>query len=393
MEALADLLIDAVGSEVRELALDVLRDLGPAAPEAHLQSYVDELLRCTALQSANSDPARPRFHWSLYPGARAGLDNPDTRYRFTPLSAERSYRITGRRNSSTDVSFQLFDSWQGDGAIGEQLAFLPADDLVIDEDGRFTITLDAEPAGDRPCHVQLPPTSAQLTVRDTLADWRLVPMELAIDVVGTDGARTTADPVPTPDPVPVDELVELTRRRMLEQTAFWPPIVDAFRLLAPNSVGSPNPTPGGLANQYSAPGRFDVGDDDALVIRLGTGDARYVGIQLGSLQFISIEPWARQSSINPSQAVASPDGLVTFVISRRDPGVANWLDPGDHEAGIIFMRWQAMGGELPPEHHPTAEVVAFDRLDEVLDGETRVGTTERTRQLELRRSTAVPPRR
>ena len=88
VEALADRLIEAVGSEVRNEALVVLRELGPAAPEAHLQGYVDELLRCTALQSANSDPSRPRFHWSLYPGARAGLDNPDTRYRFTPLSAE-----------------------------------------------------------------------------------------------------------------------------------------------------------------------------------------------------------------------------------------------------------------------------------------------------------------
>ena len=177
----------------------------------------------------------------------------------------------------------------------------------------------------------------------------------------------------------------------MQQAAFWPPIVDAFRLLPPSTVGSPTPTPGGLANQYSAPGRFDLDDDHAMVVRMGPGDARYMGIQLGSLEFTSIEPWWHQSSLNPSQAVPDPDGRSTFVISRRDPGVANWLDPADHASGLIFMRWQAMRSALPTAHHPTAEVVALDRLDDVAPDTPRLTATERAEQLARRRATAVLP--
>jgi hypothetical protein len=381
--ALANELIDAMGEDVRAQIVERLLQLGPPAPAPRVSAYADELLLCTAMQSANGDASRPKVHWSLFPGARAGLDNPDTRYRFVPLDADHRYELRGRRNGSTDVSFQLFDGWQGDGAIGEQLGFVPDDALVVDDDGSFTITLDAGPAAGRPCHLQLPPSSAQLTIRDTLGDWSLEPM--ALEVVVLDGPERTAPQI--------EQLASRTRDRVLAQADFWPPIVDAFLLFPPSSMGSANPTPGGLANQCSAPGRFDVGDDDAMVIRAGPGTSGYMGIQLGSLQFVSIEPWRLQSSLNPNQAVRDPDGLFTFVVSRRDPGVANWLDPGDHDSGIVFMRWQAMADELPTPHQPTAEVVAFDRLDDAVRDAVRVSAAERSEQLARRAASAVPPQR
>ncbi len=330
------------------------------------------------MQSVNSDPSRPRIHWSLFPDARAGLDNPDTRYRFVPVDAAHRYVIEGRRHSSTDVSFQLFDAWQGDGVIGEQLAFLPAAELHVAEDGRFRITLDAEPAGARPNHIQLRPGAAQLTVRDTLADWSLEPMALTVE-------RLDSSPALAP-PTSTAELVDRTRSRALLQARFWPRIVEAFRGLPPNAVGSVNPTPGGLAKQSSAPGRYVAGDD-ALLIRLGHGLASYVGIQLGTLEFISVDYWDQISSLNLSQLEFDPDGTCMIVVCPDDPGVPNWLDPGDHGECILFMRWQGLPTALPPEHCPRSETVPIDQLvDRIAHYEA---TSDRAAQLARRRATAT----
>jgi hypothetical protein len=380
VESAAGRVVDLLGTRTLD---EVAALLGPSegpATTARRRSAAQELLLCTAMQSVNSDPSRPRIHWSLFPGARAGLDNPDTRYRFVPVHAAHRYVIEGRRHASTDVSFQLFDAWQGDGVIGEQLGFLAATELQVDDDGGFRITLDADPAGSRPNHLQLLEGAAQLTIRDTLADWSLEPMALTVQRV--DSARALAA---APSSA---ELVEQARTRSLLQARFWPPIVDAFRGFAPNTVGSVNPTPGGLANQNSAPGRYVAGDE-ALVIRLGHGSAGYVGIQLGTLDFISVDYWGRSSSLNSSQLEFDPDGTCTIAVCPDDPGLPNWLDPGDHGECILFMRWQGLPAALPPEHLPRSETVQVDELAERAE---RSGTTfDRAAQLARRHATATRP--
>lgn len=372
----------AVLAELGPGVLDEIVDQVSARSQLHdagVRSYARELLRCTALQSLAGDPFRPEVLWNLFPGARAGLDNPDTRYRFAAVAAHSTYELRGRRNSSTDVSFQLFDAWQGDGLIGQQLAFLGDSELAVADDGTFVVTLDASPADGRANHVQLLPTAQQLTVRDTLADWTLEPMELEI--------RRIAGPDAAPAPS-FGQLVERTVARTRLQAAFWPPIVDAFLTIPAQSLGRPNPTPGGLASQYSAPGHYRVADGP-MVIRLGAGDARYVGIQLGSGAFISLDYWDRPTSLNPSQLVADEDGSFTIVVDSDDPGVANWLDPGDCDEGIIFIRWQAMSGALPVAHHPRAATVPRRDLAAHLDGSPGVGPGERSAAAARRRRTVA----
>ena len=179
--------------------------------------------------------------------------------------------------------------------------------------------------------------------------------------------------------------------RIRAQAVFWPPITGAFCSLAANTVGTPNPTPGGLASQYSAPGHYVLdNDDEAMVIEFGAGDAGYVGIQLGSRQFISIDYRDRITSLNPAQLRADADGRFRVVISRKDPGVANWLDPGPHPEGIIFMRWQAMASELPSADHPTAAVVPRHRVRDRADAGGRCTEEQRRVQIHARSASLAP---
>ena len=138
----ATVLIAGLGPDLVADTAALVHAALPGQEPEQVRSYADELILCTALQQVNSDPSRPRVLRNLFPGARAGLDNPDTIYRFIPVASHSTYVLSGRRGTSTDVSFQLFDAWQGDGVLGEQLGFLSGEFLQVDADGTFELTLD-----------------------------------------------------------------------------------------------------------------------------------------------------------------------------------------------------------------------------------------------------------
>jgi hypothetical protein len=54
--------------------------------------------------------------------------------------------------------------------------------------------------------------------------------------------------------------------------------------------------------------------------------APYQGIQLGSMWCVSLDYINHQTSLTADQARIDPDGQIRFVISERNPGVANWLE-------------------------------------------------------------------
>jgi hypothetical protein len=55
-----------------------------------------------------------------------------------------------------------------------------------------------------------------------------------------------------------------------------------------------------------------------------------------------------------------------FVISERDPGVANWLERTGHRRGYVQIRWQRLSRDLLPEDGPRAEVVPVTDLPGLL---------------------------
>lgn len=95
------------------------------------------------------------------------------------------------------------------------------------------------------------------------------------------------------------------------------------------------------ASQLSryAQGVFSIHDDEALIVELErTPDSLYWGFMLGDVWSRCL-PFSRyQTSLNHAQAKRDADGHYRFVVSIRDPGVANWLDTTGHNDGEIFFR-------------------------------------------------------
>ncbi|MFC7449465.1 hypothetical protein [Rhodococcus daqingensis] len=73
-------------------------------------------------------------------------------------------------------------------------------------------------------------------------------------------------------------------------------------------------------------------------------------------------------------------------MSRRDPGVHNWLDPEGHEAGMLAIRWQHLSGTPAVDRALRgASVVKLDALKQSLPAGTAfVNPAERLIQQQLR---------
>ncbi len=125
---------------------------------------------------------------------------------------------------------------------------------------------------------------------------------------------------------------------------------------------APRLTPGGLATQYSSVGHFDLTPDQAMVITVPVTDAPYLGFQLGSMWYISLDYINHQTSLNGTQAQADPDGKIRIVVSERNPGVTNWVRDARPRKGYLQFRWQRVSRELTEADGPTVELVDVDEV-------------------------------
>lgn len=380
-EAEADTLMgyQIVQDEIQNTVATLLASPYGAVPanQADATMYATELARSLAKHASNHDPYRPAVTWIVYPGARTGLDNPDTIYREIPVTSNAAYVITGKRNASSALYIQLFDSWPGtDGTAGTGLAFLDDNDLVLEEDGSFTITLDDQLANGRTNHIQLPPDSHALVIRDTLSNWWQIPAELHVE-------RTAPSNAQIPPPPQESDLASLTAANMAVSMATWLGFTDQLSRLPANFLIPPIPTTGGLPGQYNSAGTFALGPGDAMIVTVDPGTADYVGFQLGSSFFASFEYTRHTSNFASGHTWKNNDGTITYVISLSDPGVWNWLDPVGHPSGLIFIRWQ--GTTTAPTVSPLVQVVNISDLPSVLPAETKyVDALQRKSQIDIR---------
>jgi hypothetical protein len=163
----------------------------------------------------------------------------------------------------------------------------------------------------------------------------------------------------------------------VQRVKTWLQFPQWFYLNIPvNTLVPPRLTPGGLTTQYSSAGHFDLSPEQALVITIPKSDAPYLGFQLGSMWYISLDYINHQTSMNASQAQVDPDGKIRIVVADHNPGVTNWVETLGHRRGFLQFRWQRVSRPLTDADGPTVELVGFDKVPSTLPFYERNKITE-----------------
>jgi hypothetical protein len=320
--------------------------------EADLLEGLQYLAGCIAgcmHLSFDYDRDHPFLQSGTGPFTKMGLDNPDTLYFGTRVHADHDYVVTGRRGSTTDLSFQLLGGEYTDDNVPVSQAAFDDRELQIAPDGSF--------------EWRVRPTSpGQLVIREVYGDWAAQRGTLAISRLDTAG---TAPPPLTREVI--EKRYATAGKQLVNRVKTWLQFPQWFYFNIPvNTMVAPRLTPGGLATQYSSVGHYELQPDQALVITIPVTDAPYLGFQLGSLWYISLDYINHQTSLNNTQAQADPDGKVRIVVADQNPGVTNWVETLGHRKGILQFRWQRVSRQLTETDGPAVELVDIDAIPTTL---------------------------
>lgn len=357
----------------------------PAMRERFEAAY-EEVMFSAAMWSSNQDPLHPRVTCITrlahpvegrgVPGSRWGIDNPDTVYRVVPISGDERYELRGRvgANRMTENYFTLWNQHMGTVDV------LDGRRMHVEADGSFVITIDSDPAGDRPNHIRSDATAHELYIRDVLLDWGRDDPN-TFEVVRLGGA--------TRAPWTMDEQAERTAAMMAHFADFTGKLSYGTYKLPPNhfSLAWTADHTGAMRNQVYVAGRFDLEPGQAFVVDVSDGGAEYFTVPLGNIWGTTLEIVDRTGSLNKHQSEPNADGTYTYVLCPEDPGVHNWLDTDGLREGILTLRMAEFPDGGPrPDLRATGRVVDLDRLDDEVPHLRRIDAAERATQLAERRA-------
>lgn len=367
----------------------------------------------------------PPHTWYDQPGTTVGAsrilyDNPDTIYRFMGVNGASSYVIRGRfsdpANLPADTSFSVLT-----GLTGITAAVLTKDQLVIGDDGSFTITLDATPANGRQNHLQLTADTTIVATRNTLSDWtNQHPMSLEITRTGGPPnslfSQLGGFAIPGIGPAVVRSKLLTTLVSLVPPLPFVPPVLRGAvtavimalgvqreqlymgvatkdpvtgERLEPNVLKNPARNAEFLATQLQSAGYFQLADDQALVITINRAGAGYFIVPVTDDWTVTKDYWNEQTSLNNVQAVADDPGDTTYtiVVSPSDPGVANWVSTGGLNQGTLSIRFQDIDPDIAQLPTVSARVVALNDLAADLPAGTQYVTeAQRAAQIASRKA-------
>lgn len=334
----------------------------------YVRSATDETALDAALQAAMGGVPEPVFLWVAaapriwngysFPGTRWFADNTDTFYRATRVYETSGYEITimvGKQLPS-QLSFLTYDNMMLEPGVAGAPTDTPMSSIEITDatprnaDGSITLMAGPGPANGRANFLELKPGVKQIFVREIRGGSFEPPARLAV--------KRTSGPVPTNRSF--DELVKDASVYLASGVAATNNVTNLFGALAENELGpirvrwSGDAGPAAMSASATEPvgpdkavgfissGLFNLKEDEALIMTLKTMGTEYVGINTYRPYLVSPEHVYGSSSLNNLQTKANPDGSITFVLARVDPGVYNWLDAGGIPFGYLAVRWQTL---------------------------------------------------
>jgi hypothetical protein len=282
-----------------------------------------------------TDARRPVFMPLWNYAFNQGGPDPDFVYSTVEIDPRGVYRISGFRGTSRFVELQQqsYDMltpalMQGGGGGAPLQAAHDLDDLAFDADGWFSVVLSAErPAGHRGDWWRLDEQTVRLLMRRCSCDWtHEVDARVAIERLDDNGA----DMAPEEIARRFSDLaawIEGTIRFDMNLVRYYREHHGVNTFLRSTKIDEM----GGLPKQAYYDGIHEIDDDEALILETPLPSrCRYWQALVADDRFCTVDWVNRQSSLNDAQAHIDSDGWFRAVISKRDPGVPNWLDKADH---------------------------------------------------------------
>ena len=376
---------------VADQLLATWRPEGPTEAEVQdMNKLALSILACGYLCNVYTDPRRPVFMplWNF--ACNQGGPDPDYVYLSTEIDASGVYELIGRRGTNRFVEITqsapgMMTSLKGhERRMQFQAITNDLDELHIADDGSFRVILSIDrPEGHQGDWWPLNPDAGKLLMRKCACDWN-----------HEEDARVAINRLDRPGEDMSPEEIAGRFGNMAEwieqMIHFDMHLVRYYRehhglnvLLKSKWIEGG----GGLATRQAYyDGIHEITDDEALVVEFPVpSDCFYWQILVADDRFATVDWVNRQSSLNDAQAHVDPDGVFRTIVSKRDPGVWNWLDKADWPWGILQARFYRSNDfpEATVTKVPVADVMQH------LPADTRVVTpAEREVQLRTRREGA-----
>lgn len=341
-------------------------------------------LTSSTLGALTADGDHPFFLPQLNMLMFAGQPNPDTIYRFTPITPGGSYRLRGEGGKlRIAVLSQMAPRVKVDGVERQQpvRSYNDFNTLTRDAQGRFDVLLSpTKPEGYEGDWWELEPASNRLQVRFVRSDWR-TEREPTLSIERLDVSANC----PRPSAAAMQERL---RKLRTDVSVLGPLFVGKVERLrrecGDNKIQVFDVSGmGGLPTQFYYEGPFALHADEALILEAKAPKCFYRSVMVTNETYDTIDWYNNHSCLNDSQAEVDADGVLRIVVAPQDPGVPNWLDTAGHLRGLIQGRW------LEADAHPipTTKVVRLSEVRNHLPPETpTVSPAQRDAIIRERRS-------
>lgn len=372
------------------------------------------------IERALDDPLYPRFKRTIQPMNRSTIDNADAVYLGAQVDGNYSYMLRGKGGDSRHwrgekpageqrapqyVIFELASGYAGDsGSLKELIpgnrvntSTLDCHAIQVDAKGNFEILIAPEKPQGYSGNFMLSRRESRgktfvgefLTCRELFHDWENEDL-LDLEILRIDcekERRATLDSAAAVHMM--DEVGRLTNNQMKFWNAFYAVTLETYGkvkggidtgtdkpFMPTNDMNPPNAlgiaTGGGQSTNIYAGGVFKLANDEALIIEsVVPVEPSFLGFHLSNLWGESLDFESYQSSLNASQMALGEDGIYRWIVCRKDPGVANWLDTTGLNHGFLTVRY-TYEEQPPKEQWPTLDVkkVAFSEIDSNLPADT-----------------------
>ena len=314
----------------------------PSSPTTALDQaeglrYLSRLAR-TALNMLvdSADPDFPRLFLLCDDKIKIGADNPDNLYQQCVVRGDRTYRITGKRNSVPYFSIgSKANRYAIDGTMAStgEIEFAH---MEFGPDGTFEIIVSKE---QQPGNwLPMADDTTLLIVRQTFDDKHAqVPADIKVERISEGPA---APALLTP---------ELIEQQLMASAAWAKGTANTFANWSEWFKAHPNQfydapqeifwKAGGDPNIWYGHFYFDLQPGEALVIESPVPDCRMWNLQIDNWWMESLDYRYLPACINAGNAVYRDDGSVRIVLSAEDPGESNWLTTHGHSEGHLLLRW------------------------------------------------------